>query len=495
MKKRSYDKVTTAITIIIYLISLIPVFILARYNYPSADDYYYGAYTYQAWNEHHSITAVLQAAMQTIKELYYTWQGTFSGIFLMTLQPGIFGSQWYFLVPFIIISSLTASYLFLLKIILKDYFKASTYHWLTLTFSLLLISIALAYHKAQAFFWYNGTVYYSFIFSLSLFLIGCLLKYPLAKSNRSKFILLFFIILLSFFIGGGNFATALFTPVLITVSALCFRLSGKKIPVPIFVSVICILAGLFISALAPGNSVRQDMQTHTPSIILSILKTVGSCGKDLIRWQNPAVILIFIFLSPILYKIAKNSPFKFKYPLLISIISFGVYCSFYVPTYYAVGYKGPFRMLTVGKYIFYWFLLFNLFYYIGHIIRKREAGIYNFSLICKYITRVNTHLQKYPVCKCLLIFFVLFSPLMFSDSTFRMAISELKSGEAAQYAKEMKAREKFYLSDEKNIVVEELTVKPEMLYHLDITTNKNYWCNINVSRYFQKESVRTKDKQ
>ncbi|PWM93309.1 MAG: hypothetical protein DBY16_01460 [Coprobacter sp.] len=76
-----------------------------------------------------------------------------------------------------------------------------------------------------------------------------------------------------------------------------------------------------------------------------------------------------------------------------------------------------------------------------------------------------------------------------------MAISELKSGEAAQYAKEMKAREKFYLSDEKNIVVEELTVKPEMLYHLDITTNKNYWCNINVSRYFQKESVRTKDKQ
>lgn len=48
----------------------------------------------------------------------------------------------------------------------------------------------------------------------------------------------------------------------------------------------------------------------------------------------------------------------------------------------------------------------------------------------------------------------------------------IKSGEAAQYAKEMKAREKFYLSDEKNIVVEELTVKPEMLYHLDITTIK-----------------------
>lgn len=75
-----------------------------------------------------------------------------------------------------------------------------------------------------------------------------------------------------------------------------------------------------------------------------------------------------------------------------------------------------------------------------------------------------------------------------------MTISELKNGEARQYAKEMRNREISYLSNQKNIIVDELTAKPKMLFHLDISTDKNYWSNMNVTRYFRKESVILKEK-
>ena len=108
---KTESKIAIAL-VILFVASLLPIFWLGSYGYPSADDYGFSAYSHIAWTGTHSIWQTIKAAGDTVIERWYGWQGTFSSIFLMALQPGIWGM--YGLVPFIMIGMLTLSTLFFL---------------------------------------------------------------------------------------------------------------------------------------------------------------------------------------------------------------------------------------------------------------------------------------------------------------------------------------------------------------------------------------------
>ena len=55
---------------------------------------------------------------------YNIWQGNFSAIFLMRLQPGIFGEQYYFIAPLILLSAYMGFSIFFFYTALKKIFKA-----------------------------------------------------------------------------------------------------------------------------------------------------------------------------------------------------------------------------------------------------------------------------------------------------------------------------------------------------------------------------------
>ena len=95
MKKRNF----TIFLIIIFILSLIPLYYIAGYAHPSVDDYFYGAETAQIWHNTHSLGQVLQKSFVLMKDSYITWQGNFTAIFLMRLQPAIFGENYYVIAP------------------------------------------------------------------------------------------------------------------------------------------------------------------------------------------------------------------------------------------------------------------------------------------------------------------------------------------------------------------------------------------------------------
>ena len=89
------------IMLTLFLISLLPVCRLAFYAHPAGDDYAYGVAAHLAWTDTHSLSAVLAAAVSNVKGYYTSWQGTYSSIFLMSLQPAIFSQRLYFLTTFL----------------------------------------------------------------------------------------------------------------------------------------------------------------------------------------------------------------------------------------------------------------------------------------------------------------------------------------------------------------------------------------------------------
>ena len=99
MGKYSYykDKIIIGASILVLIIILIPLIYIAKYNHSCADDYSYGILTHQSWKNTHSIIEVVKTAIKQVGITYQNWQGTFSAVFLMALQPAIFGEEYYWI--------------------------------------------------------------------------------------------------------------------------------------------------------------------------------------------------------------------------------------------------------------------------------------------------------------------------------------------------------------------------------------------------------------
>ena len=117
-------------------LTLLPVAALSVYNHPCSDDYSYGLYVAQAVRSGGSLWEVLAAAAKETAETYLDWQGTFSAVFLMALQPAAFGEGFYALTPWLMAGSLVFSTFFFLKEVCVHRLGMSMWAWLTVSCAL-----------------------------------------------------------------------------------------------------------------------------------------------------------------------------------------------------------------------------------------------------------------------------------------------------------------------------------------------------------------------
>ena len=88
---------------IVLLLVLMPIFSLSKSAVPSADDFWYGKMARTAYVESGSLFKTIGAAIQRTVIAYNTWQGTYSSIFIMSMQPAVFSIQLYRLAPILLI--------------------------------------------------------------------------------------------------------------------------------------------------------------------------------------------------------------------------------------------------------------------------------------------------------------------------------------------------------------------------------------------------------
>ena len=122
--------------IVVYLLSLIPLCMISKYNYPSADDYTNGASTYHLWNETHSIPGILVDATGRTVDEYGGWRGCYTSSYLSALPPCIFGQEWTFLTPIITLILITLSVLFFMDQLIGNALKGDRRIGVCLIFSL-----------------------------------------------------------------------------------------------------------------------------------------------------------------------------------------------------------------------------------------------------------------------------------------------------------------------------------------------------------------------
>lgn len=495
------------ILIIIFALSLIPLYVIGGYSHPSVDDYHYGAATSKVWQETGSLGEVLGTAAKLTKDSYNTWQGNFTAVFLMYLQPAIWGEQFYALAPVLLITAFAASMLVFMYTFLRKWFNAGKTASAGTAVVITFCAMQFTHVPSDSFYWYNGSVYYTFFFSLMLVLFTLVTLVIKNKGGLSRGISLAFAIFLAFVIGGGNYATALFTAVVLSVLTLWNIISKRKTSFMLAAVTAALLISFIISVAAPGNALRQNSVGGNQGVFKALIYSFAYGGYNIASATTFPAAIMWLALLPVFYRIASRTGFKFRYPALMLILTFGIFCSQGTPVFYAQGLRIPYRMMNIIYFCYYIFMTLNLIYLMGWLHRR-----FGDKPVFTALERVYEAPRRMKTAALLSV--CVFAVgcvgqinITESDSergsavfdNMPMSISaslSLLNGDAAAYDRELTMRSE-YLSqtDEHEVTVPPLTVTPEVIFHIDITEDSGYWINQMLADYYGLASVRLENQQ
>lgn len=481
-------KIVTGVAISILIISIIPMLWISQYLHPFADDYVFGAEVYKIWNETHSFSACIQTAWSVAMTMYHTWQGTYSACFLMALQPGVFGHYW--LGTFILISCLMTSTYTLLYMVMRKLLRSSKLEYLFVSTLFVLMTIQFTWSYYDAFYWYNGAMYYTLFYSISLFLASLLIGYQLNCSKLRKALIGATSIVLSIIIAGGNFVSGLGMGAILFAAILIMKKEQKRWPC-LYMAILTIYSIAFLfSVLAPGNAFRQVTIESKPNAIIAFFIAIGKSFDFLSESINIIQILMLMLLMPTLAKMASHSRFKFSHPWLCILITITLYSSFFFAHSYAMGTRGPGRVQNIYSYILLWLICTNIYYLSGAIQRKAEAKAPLSSAIVDFVTaskkKYANSLLYAPYCAIV----ILILSVSLKERTTNRTVSLMLKGTAMKFDKEMKARELTLKTNSQNIItLKPLSVEMPSDAFNDITIYPGYWINQGMAHYYNKERV------
>lgn len=484
--KKVNEKAWALFWALVYVCSLIPVFVLAGYNFPCADDYGYSIYTRLAWIDTHNLFSVLAAACRKVAEIWLTWQGTYSSVFLMALQPGIFGDGFYAVTPWVILVPYSLAVLYLFRTVFEKLLGAEK--WLSVSASCiyLLIAVQTMVDKTQGIFWYNGSVHYMLPQTALFALTGLVLRMA-AEPGVQKKTRLAAAVFLILYIGGGNLVTGLECGIWLALGAALAAV-GKKSNL---LKKYAVLFGTWVVAFginagAPGNWVRQEDFGYRPGVVRSVLQSFFYCLDFVFgQWSDWTVPALILLMLPLVAKAVRSyrGNFEFRYPLLVLALSFCILSSMFTPSVYASGGPGAGRIYNIIYLTYLLLLVFNMLYLYGWFVKK-----------CDVRRRIGE--KEDAVCRVSVLLgagfcAALFAAVVPEQFTSVSALNCIVSGEAGVWQQEEQERMEILLDDAvRDAEIREFSVKPSLLFYEDIEAEADNWKNIRMSGYFRKDSVR-----
>ena len=473
------------------LLSLIPLYLITRYNFPAADDFFYLGQTLTAWEQTESVAAVVQAAVQQTVERYFEWQGNFSFIFLTFLQPASFGEQYYGLTAVITLTTLILCELYFLKVVLRSYMKASGSTYWIVSLLLLFLAIQYMYEPVEGLYWHPGAISYTFFYALGLWMDGLMLQMMRHDSLHRRLLCFVPALLLAPVVGGSNYSIALVSSMLLflLVIYLLWKRQRQNAVLSLVVLVLLTVA-LLISILAPGNGMRQDTVGEA-SVIKGFVTSVVYAVYSMANATTVPVLLVWLFIAPLIYRLAKSSKQDFSHPLWAIVLLFGLYAALGMPCFYALGFAIPERNINLIYFSYYPVVLCAMYYLMGWFSHKFTGKESPLSIITLYEKRFGTVFAVF----CLMFALSCGGQMVVGKgedgglAIYRMpaglsAAYSMLTGEAQEYHAQMLEREEICRSASgEDVVLQPLTAEPWVLTYLDITEDPADWKNKEMAEY------------
>lgn len=500
--KAPSKKAVAILCILAYLISLIPLYYISRYNVPSADDYScVNAVGGDIFTQTNLINYIIALIKHTINS-YFTWQGTFSAYFFGPLLS----LEHYWIGPVLLLSAFSFGLWFLLKSVLGKLLGIQKENVLILFSIIATMCIQPLPSVAEGFYWWSGAFLYMGFFSLAMITLALFISVLAQRSGEVKRRYYLILWILFFLIGGGNYPTALSVSiVLIFILFLEIIQKGKKIVFSISCCAFSIM-GLLFNVFAPGNSLRRAQLAPDYHFPISRMLTLSfKLGFQFFRTYFTLYIALGMLLAlPVFLNGMRNTSRKFRCPMVFSFFTFCAFCALFAPIVYTTGWIGPARYMNIVYIGFVLLVYANEAYYVGWLCAKANAITVDHRGRDVFEAAIVQEPKKYLVWVFIASFAIAWMftrPNFFISETTaptipfatRSAVESIQTGQAKCYFGIYKNRVKI-LQDESvgDAILEPYPewAKPRNLFFNDITEDPADWCNISLASYYGKTTVR-----
>lgn len=525
--------------IVIYALSLIPVLVIGKYDYPSADDFSMGLGTRLIYEATGSLLAVAGKILSETVRYYRTWIGYFTSCLFTTVSPATFGEAWYALTPAVILLALHVGVAVFFYALMEKALGMNRYARRCMTVLALFLMVQRMPEgslRVEAFYWYSGAGNYTLTFSAGLLYLAFYVLSVCGVRSRSRSLFLVLACIMGFLAGGGNYLSALSFAVVSVFFAVYLvkrktrqgenSRMGRLCVIGSLLPAAFYLCGFAVSCLSPGNRIRggeAEGYGALKSILLSLYYTLS---YPLNQWMNWAVLLILALAGVIFWMgfaeiefsgasagaggaAASEKPEEkvrgaaapekagngaqavqlgFTAPFPAAVLAYGIVSCVVTPALYAQGNMDAGRIQSTFWLHAVLVLLLLEWYLVGGLYRRFSKEQNASAAAC-------LRNGAGGFVRAILLFFIVFSLLAVKGNpdfyTGTSAVSELLDGSAAQYGRENEGRLRILKNPrEQDAVLPRYTVQPNLLYFEDVSEDPDDWINQKMSEYYGKNSIR-----
>jgi len=375
---------------ILWAALLVPFFMGAPAAHPATDDFTFAAYTHPTWVKTGSIAHVLKDALSYALRTWRDWQGTVTGVIIMTLNPAVFSLEHYGVHAVVLLALHLVSWLVFIGHVFGRRMGLARSVWMPLYFALSAMSLMFLPDIVEGIYWFNGAWFYTGAQAAALITLVMCDRLCESRTGRKRLIAWAVLCgLLLFALGMDNYITAMMTLAALFMLLLQRLWAAMKTPkaamigvsvwadaqktdermfggaeekriqkqaaLRAFLLMLPIGAGLVLSIIAPGNSVRMETdgahQTGMAWLVSSILWTMRDAAFYFVRFTVKTPLLaLMIAMTPILAKAVDRKEEKAWRcpPMLFTVLStYLMLCAMIIPHMYSSGYAGSGRVVNM----------------------------------------------------------------------------------------------------------------------------------------------------
>ncbi|MDD3212744.1 MAG: hypothetical protein PHY64_03680 [Eubacteriales bacterium] len=469
--------------------STLPLYAIAFQNHPYYDDFGFSRSVHDVWAATHSIGQVLRTAWASAQTVRATWQGTYTGTLLSNLQPGVFSESLYWVTTFLLLTAFLLCFGFFFHTVFRKLFGAARAEAVCISSLLLFLMTQFLPAVNESFYWFNGGIGNTFIYSLLALAIALLIRLSTAKRGAPWLIAA--LLPLVTLLGGGSYGGGLFGILLFMLASVFMFIKRNRYRYVYAGLTVWFLLCFMYSISAPGNDVRAAIISAHPSAVKSVLQALYYGVALMGNYATLPVLAVGLMLSPLLLRVAKESRFHFEHPVWVLLAGVCLFCAQLTPPLYSGVFLGGGRI--ADTYYFSFITLFFLYetYLLGFLARRR-ARLGKPSLFSG--AHVRHSLALAGICLFLLGCAgykpngeTLYGPMNMAGGSAALSIV---TGEAAQYDREMTAREAL-LNDASQPVVTlaPLTTVPDVFMDDLLSPDAVYDVTPVLCAYYHKDAI------
>ena len=353
-----------ALGALLFAALLVPFFLGARAAHPATDDFTFAVYTHPTWVQTGSILHVLKDALSYALRTWRDWQGTVTGVILMALNPAVFSLPHYGVHAVVLLVLILVSALVFLRHMLGVRIGLPRGVWLPVALALAAVQLVFLPDFVEGIYWFNGAWFYMGAQSVALLtLVLCDRLAVSTASGARRATAALVCSLLLFALGMDNYITAMMTAAALLMMALerawaahaAARPDGWRAAVRTALLLLPIGAGLLLSVIAPGNSVRMETdgahQSGIGWLMLSVGWTLRDAALYVVRFAFKTPLLaLMAALTPVLCRtLPEGEAVRRRCPPVPATLlgAYLILCAMIIPHMYSSGYAGSGRVVNM----------------------------------------------------------------------------------------------------------------------------------------------------